>query len=586
MLHQYRAERSSFWIWSVYNDIERLDPHGSPSIEEGPLRRTVSLSFLCLVACLAAGLPLLAAIPQPVKVAGGLLTGVPGVDPSITAFKGIPFAAPPVGNLRWHAPMTPAPWQGIRAANKFSANCIQTIVDTRSPWTYEFMAHGEVSEDCLYLNVWTPAKAAGEKHAVFVWIYGGGFNEGSTTVPVYDGEALAKKGLVVVTVNYRVGVLGFLTHPELTKESGYSASGNYALLDELAALRWVHENIAAFGGDPQAVTIAGQSAGASSVTYLTASPLAKGLFARAIIESGSNINGGLVGSRKLADQEREGVRFAELKGAHSIAELRAMPWKDIVAPIRNPSSSPPGSSPTPSAAASAAGGGRGGAAPPRFGVVIDGYFLPAAPMEIFAQGRQNDVPTLTGWNADEQGAVPHPTITADAFAKQARERYGDQAQAFLKLYPAASDEQAGLAQNTSARDQARVSTYLWAMERAKTAKTKVFTYFWDHPLPGPDVEKYGAFHTSEVPYVFNSLAKSDRAFTDTDRRIAEMMSSYWANFAATGDPNGKGLPQWSAVNEKTPATMETGDKTEPIPVAGDPAKFEFFKQYLTKPRTP
>ena len=352
---------------------------------------------IALVVVATAGLALvMSAAPKPIKTASGLVSGAAGRDASITVFKGIPFAAPPVGALRWHAPMPPAAWPGVRAADTFSPSCIQTIVTEKKPWTYEFMAHGEVSEDCLYVNVWTPA-AANAKRPVFVYIYGGGNVEGSGSIPAYDGEGLASKGLVVVTFNYRVGVLGFFSHPDLNKESGYNASGNYGLLDQIAALRWVHDNIAAFGGDPARVTVAGQSAGASAVHSLTASPLAKGLFQRAIADSGAGIGG----TRTMADQEADGVRFAEAKKAHSIAELRAMPWQEVVTPVQGV----------------------------RFAPLPDGYALPAIVRDVFASGKQNDVPTLTGINADEGGAVPHPTTTLEAFQRDARQRYGASADA-------------------------------------------------------------------------------------------------------------------------------------------------------------
>jgi para-nitrobenzyl esterase len=496
---------------------------------------------ILLAAVLAlAALPLAAALQKPVKTAAGLLSGVPGSDPSITVFKGVPFAAPPVGELRWRAPRPTPAWQGVRAADRFGANCMQQIVERKDPWTYEFMAHGPVSEDCLYLNVWTAAKGANEKRPVFVYIHGGAFTEGSGSVPAYDGEGLAKKGLVVVTINYRLGVLGFLAHPELTKESDRNASGNYGLLDMVAALQWIHDNIAGFGGDPACVTIAGQSAGAMAVHALVESPLAKGLFHRAVAESGA-----LNDVRKLADAEQDGVRFAESKGAHSMAELRAMTWEQLTA---RPASG----------------------APIRFGPVADGRFA-------VSEQPPTDVPFLTGSNGDENGAVPHPTVQADAWRQQVARRYADRADAFLKLYPVASDAEAQAAQNASARDQARTSLYLWAVNREKTGKAKVYTYFYTHPLPGPDVEKYGAFHTSEVPYVFNSLARCERPFGDADRKLAETVSSYWANFARTGDPNGKGLPAWPAVAPGAALTMELGDSVRPIPVAPE-NKLEFFRE--------
>jgi len=526
---------------------------------------------MCLMILAAAICAPLGAIQQPAKTRGGLVSGVVGKKPGITAFKGIPFAAPPVGNQRWAAPKPPAAWTGVLKADKFSASCIQSVVDERKPWTHEFMTHGEISEDCLYLNVWTAAKSASEKRPVFVYIYGGGFNEGSAAVPVYDGEGLAIKGLVVVTLNYRVGILGFLTHPELSAESEHHASGNYGLLDQVAALQWVHDNIAAFGGDPNRVTIAGQSAGASSVHALTASPLGKGLFQRAIEESGSSVTGaGRGGAGQLANAEQNGVRFAESKGAKNLADLRAMTWQQITAPVQAPANA----------------AGRGGGTGVRFSLVVDGYFLPAPVDEIFSQGKQNDVPELTGLNANDLGVTSNPGATSSAFEEQAKTRYSDLAEAYLKAYAVTSDAQAAQTLTESSRDQSRVSMYLWATNRAKTAKTKAYTYYWNHTLPGPDAATYGAFHTSEVPYALNTLYMSDRPFTAADQKIADMMSSYWMNFAATGDPNGKGLPHWPAVSEKPETTMEVGDGTSAIPVAGAPAKIEFWKQYFARPRTP
>ena len=506
-----------------------------------------------------AALPLAAAIDKPVKVTGGLVSGTPGRDPSIMAFRGIPFAAPPVGENRWRAPRPAARWQGVRKADRFGASCIQNIVEVLKPWTYEFMTHNEIGEDCLFLNVWTGAKAAGEKRPVFVYIYGGGFNSGSGPVPVYDGEGLAGKGLVMVSMNYRVGVLGFLAHPELTRESGKQASGNYGMLDQIAALKWVKENIARFGGDPARVTIAGQSAGAASVHFLTASPLAKGLFQRAIAESGSSVTPGPGGGeRRLADAEADGGKFADAKGAHSLADLRALSWQRLQEPL------PPAL--------------RGLS---RVRPVVDGYSLEAPVREVFAAGKQNDVVTLTGCNQDEYGAMPNPAVTAEEFQKQARARFGEKADEFLRLYPAAGDEQARASANDSARDQARVSMYLWAVQRAKTAGTKAYTYFWTHALPGPEVDKYGAFHTSEVPYALNTLSRSERPFADEDRRIAEAMSSSWTNFARAGDPNGRGLAAWAPVPGK-PVTMELGGRMGMIPIAVSEEKFRFFEDVLGK----
>jgi carboxylesterase type B len=519
-----------------------------------PLRNLIILS--------AAAFELSAALHQPVKVEGGLLSGVAGKNPAIAVFKGIPFAAPPVGERRWRAPKPVVPWPGVRKADAFGLSCIQNIVNERKPWTYEFMTHTGISEDCLFLNVWTPAASASGRLPVYVYIHGGGNTEGSGAVPVYDGEGLAKKGIVVVTVNYRLGVFGFFTHPELTAESDVHASGDYALLDLIAALHWVHRNIAAFGGNPDRVTIGGQSAGASNVHSLVASQLAKGLFSGAIAESGSSVGGlGLMMTRTLAEQEAAGVRFAEAKGAHSLAELRKLSWQELTAPA-------PG-------------------VQARFAVVVDGYVQPATATEIFAQGRQNDVPTLTGSTREDiGGATMHPTTTAEAFLRRVEQRYPQLAGEFLKLYPAASDQEARAAENASAVDSMRVSTWLWSVQRGQTAKTDAYTYFWDHALPGPDADRFGAFHSSEIPYVMNTLERCpDRPFTDADRKIADTVSSYWANFIRTGNPNGKGLPHWPSAKEQPGTGFEIGDTNAVIPVA-DKTRLEFFEKAFRRPPTP
>jgi len=496
------------------------------------------------------------------KVEQGVLQGTK--EDGLAVYRGVPFAAPPVGDLRWRAPQPAKPWQGVRKADQFSASCMQTIVEQSMPWTHEFMPHGVIGEDCLYANVWTPAKSAGAKLPVFVYVYGGAFTGGSGSVALYDGEGLARKGIVVVNFNYRVGIFGFFTHPELTKESEHHASGNYGLLDQVAALQWVRDNIAAFGGDPARVTIGGQSAGASSVHALTASPLAKGLFQRAIAQSGSSLGSmGLMGSRTLADSEQDGVRFATAKGAKSIADLRAMSAEQITAPVQ------------------AAGGGRGGPGF-RVSVVVDGYMLPESVGQVFAEGKQNDVPTLTGLTANDMGITASPNITLEAFKSQAKQRYGDQAAAFLKAYPATSNAEAAKASLEASRDQNKVSMYLWATARAKSAKTKAFTYYWNHTMPGPRAAQDQAFHSSELAYMFNTLYMSERPFVDADHKIAETLSSYWVNFVTTGDPNGKGLAHWPAVGEKPDITMEVGDDWQPVPLAADPARIEFWKTYLAR----
>jgi para-nitrobenzyl esterase len=491
-----------------------------------------------------------------VQTSGGNVEGLPSLDGTVIGYRGIPYAAPPVGPLRWRAPHPAQSWQGVRKAYNFGPSCIQYLGEERKPWTWEFMTHDEISEDCLYLNVWTSAAKSSAGRPVLLFIYGGGFVEGSSEVPVYNGEALAKKGLVVVTINYRLGLFGFFSHPELSAESGHKASGNQGLLDQLAALQWVQKNIAAFGGDPSKVTIAGQSAGSSSVHDLVASQLAKGFFQRAIADSGSAFLNTTGPVRKLSDAEKDGVKFAELKGAHSLSELRSMSWKDLMAPPAT----------------------TGGVLAP-FRPIIDGYFLTEDETAAFGQGTQNDVPTITGYNANEIINPPHPEISAADFIKQAHQTYGEKADQFLKLYPASSDKQAAASQVQSAQDMVRTSAYLWAVRRNKSSKTKVFTYYWDHPMPGPDTEKFGAFHTSEIPYFFNTLDRSDRPWQPADKTISETLSSYWVNFASTGDPNGKGLATWLPVDNESNMTMEIGDKYGAIPVSSK-GGFEFFRDFL------
>jgi len=492
-------------------------------------------------------------LQKPVKIGTGLISGVSTATPGVRAFKGIPYAAPPVGDLRWRPPQPPAKWEGVRKADRFSDSCVQNLARSRNPWTAEFMVQNQASEDCLCLNVWTAAKAASERRPVLVWIHGGAFAEGSGEVAVYDGAELASKGLVVVTINYRLGVFGFLTHPELTKESGRNASGNYGLLDAVAALQWVRKNIAAFGGDPLRVTVAGQSAGASAVHALTASPLAKELFHRAIAESGSGVERR---TRSLVETENDGVKFAESKGAHSIRELRAMSAKELTV-----------------------GGGM------RFGPVVDGWFLPADATAIFAQGRQNDVPMLTGLTADEGSASPtYGELKADEFKKQMEQRFGELAETFLKFYPPDDDAQAGVSQKQSAREQGLISMHLWAAERARTSQAKAWTYYFSRAIPWPEQPQYGAFHTSEVPYVFGNFKLLNRPWEPVDRQLSATMMAYWVNFATAGDPNGEGLPHWPAFDASRRSTMELGEKTGLRAIA-DTARFEFFEKFFSRQRT-
>ncbi len=497
------------------------------------MSKRVVISVLCLMTSAAS-----AQSPAPrrvrVKITSGVVAGVTNADATVTSFKGIPFAAPPVDSLRWRAPRPAASWTGIRQADRFGPSCMQGPNTPFGPWTSEFLYVTAVSEDCLYLNVWTAAKPT-ERRPVLVYIYGGGFGSGSGDVPVYDGTQLAKKGLVVLTINYRVGALGFLAHPELTAESPAHASGNYGLLDQVAALQWVRDNVTAFGGDSTRVTISGQSAGAMSVALLTVSPLAKGLFHRAIIESGPGglAAMGVAGTRGLArpraDAEREGVAFAATKKATSIAELRALPATEFVR---------------------VAG---------RFGPVVDGLFIQDDMASLVAAGKVNDVPTLTGLNADEGSASPnYGHMSAEAFRQQAAQRYGARAGEFLTHYPSSSEDEASRSQKASARDAAVVGVQRMLTERAVTSRSSAYAYYFDRAIPWPEHPEFGAFHTSEVPYVFGTLEVLPRPWTDADRRLSEVMMDYWVNFASDGNPNGPGLQPWPAFDPAKPSVMELG----------------------------
>jgi para-nitrobenzyl esterase len=492
----------------------------------------------------------LCAIDDPVRVENGSLSGAPGSSPDVRVYKGVPFAAPPVGDLRWKGPKPAPSWPSVRAATEFSAACYQTPYPKMSIY---YRDPEPMSEDCLYLNIWTAAKSNKEARPVMVWIHGGGLTRGSGSVPFYDGEALAKKGVVLVTVNYRLGIFGFFAHPELTKESDRNASGNYALLDQIAALEWVKKNIAAFGGDPKRVTIFGESAGSWSVNYLMATPLARGLFARAIGESG-----GAFGVMKtLKEVEESGQKFAASQHADSIAALRAKPAEELLK-ASSTASFPPN---------------------------VDGWMLPDDVYTIFAKGRQIDVPLIAGSNADEgKSLAPWPPAgKAATFVEQSRSRFGAKTDEFLKLYPAGSDEEAMASHYASFRDfsfgwQMRT----WVRLQSKTGKSKAYLYYFDRVPPGPDSSRYGAFHASEIAYVFENLLPP-RPWQDTDRELSEAISSYWVNFAATGNPNGKGLTKWPAYQESSDVALDLGDKIAALPQLHK-AALDFLDTYFAEQR--
>lgn len=480
-------------------------------------------------------------LDRVIKTQSGSVKGITNESGSVVMFKGIPYAAPPVGNLRWREPQPAKSWDGTRDASKFGASAMQTKALSRDPWTSEFMVQGNISEDCLFLNIWTPAKTAKDKLPILVYIHGGGLTEGSGDVAVYDGEELAKKGIVVITINYRLGALGFMAHPELTAESPNHSSGNYGFLDQIAALTWVKNNISAFGGDPGCVTIAGQSAGSMSVSQLVTSPLASGLFHRAITQSGSSFaaKGPIGAAITLKEAEKVGLEFAKLKGASTIAEMRALPSENVIEAI-------PGQM-------------------MMFRGNIDGYLQTADSKTIFAQRKQNDTPFMTGLNADET-------------------RYsGDQGEELKALYPSNSEKEAAAALKLAGQEQSRLNSYLWLEYRAKTANTNGYEYYFDRAIPWPEHPEFGAFHTSEVPYVFNNMNKIvNHKMEPKDKIIADKISSYWVNFVKTGNPNGTGLAEWSPYGSAKQEVMRIGEDFGMIPIAGSKEKFEFLKNQLLK----
>ena len=466
----------------------------------------------------------------------GKIRGAQSKDGKIVSFKGIPFAAPPVGALRWKAPQPAEKWKGIKDCSKFSASPMQPKPVPFSMWSSEFLIPEEpISEDCLYLNVWTASKKAGNKKPVLVWIYGGGFSSGGSACPIYDGEALARKDIVVVSLNYRVGIFGFFAHPDLSSDG--EKSGNFGLLDQIAALKWVKENISAFGGDPAQVTIAGQSAGSMSVNALVASPLAAGLFDKAIGHSGANFTSSNP-TKEMAESE---VRLTlKTLGSARLEDLRKMDATILL--------------------------NKGNAMRRPY---IDGHVLPEQVADLYATGKQNKVALLHGWNEDE-GLVFGPIKNATDFVNDLRNNYGRNADFLIGQYRAANDFEAAQAQLDLSRDQLfGLQGYLW-LEAQQSQKLPVYAYRFKRIVPATGAyKKFKAFHTGEVPYAFNNLRFVNRPWEKADHQLAETMSGYWVNFVKTGNPNGKELPPWPAYqsNEKEIIILDENISHKPMPDA-------------------
>jgi para-nitrobenzyl esterase len=515
-----------------------------------------------------------------VKIANGMLEGTSDKTTGVRSFKGVPFAEPPAGELRWKPPQAVKNWQGARKADKFGPRCMQRNVFG----DMNFRASG-MGEDCLYLNVWTPAKSGREKLPVLVYFYGGGFIAGDGSEPRYDGESMARKGIVALTVNYRLGVFGFFAHPELTKESPHRASGNYGLLDQAAALQWVQRNIAAFGGDPKRVTIAGESAGSISVSAQMASPLSKNLIAGAIGESGSIL--GALSAVPLAEGEQNGVKFAASLGkgdAPSLAELRAMPAEQVLEATAKPGL-------------------------PRMSPTVDGYFFPKSPFDIFAAGEQARVPLLAGSNSEESGyfgVLGREKPTVENYRKALERLYGDKAEAIFKLYPATNETEVMDAAQDLAGDRfIGYSTWKWVDLAAKTGGKPAYYYLYARPRPAmrpemgdatpglaggvvrgaqatanPRPPARGAVHSAEIEYAMGNL-DSNRvyAWTPDDHQVSKVMQEYFANFIKTANPNGPGLPAWPTFDKAKRQIIDVHTHTEADRVR---ARYEFLDQFYVK----
>jgi para-nitrobenzyl esterase len=458
-----------------------------------------------------------------VKTANGTVEGTQETS-GIRSYKGIPYAAPPVGELRWKQPQPVKNWKGVLETKKFGPRAMQAPIFS----DMQFRSNG-VSEDCLYLNVWTPAKSSNEKLPVLVYFYGGGFVAGDGSEYRYDGENMAKKGIVTLTVNYRLGLFGFFAHPELSKESGYNASGNYGMLDQSAALKWVQQNIAAFGGDPKKVTIAGESAGSVSVSAQMASPLSKNNIAGAIGESGSLL--GTLRALPLEAAEKNGVEFATKIGANSLADLRKMNADSLL----NASM-------------------KYGAF--RFSLNVDGYFFPKNPYEIFEAGEQAKVPLMAGWNSEESGPgaiLGREKPTKENFEKAVKRLYPDKADEVLAVYAVKTDEEVEQAATDLAGDRfIGYSTWKWIDAHSKSSGQPTYRYYYAQPRPGAK----GAAHSAEIEYAMNNLELNKVfAWTEDDKKVSKVLHEYFANFIKTGNPNGPGVPEWPAIKGSTVPVM-------------------------------
>lgn len=521
-------------------------------------------STLVLLACL--GTSSFGATAATLGVDGGSLADATPDSSGVRSFKGIPYAAPPVGDLRWKPPVAVKAWDGVREAAVWGPRCVQS--DRLGPLD---PANNRMDEDCLYLNIWTPAQAGQSPLPVMVWIHGGSNTNGSASQPEYDGASVARSGVLMVSINYRLDIFGFLAHPELTAESATRSSGNYGLLDQIAALQWVQRNIAAFGGDPGNVTVFGESAGAIDISLLMASPLAKGLFARAIGESGSALSRvpGF-GPKLLQSGEADGVKLAQSVGAGSLKDLRAKPALELLAAVLK--------------------------APITYGLgVVDGHVVPEHPALIYAKGGHQDIPLLVGANADEGSLfalrmkIPQNGQAFGDFLGSVFQGAADKA---LAVYPPGPSPESTQAAFVSLMGDALISyaSWSWAETAAATKRSAVYRYYFTRRPPGaPERSLYplaapGVYHFAEIAYVFNNFGlRKEWGWQDVDRALGKAMSTYWTNFAKTGNPNGTGLAQWDAFKPAGAGkVMELGAF---IGMRDEPhrTRYQFFDQLVPKP---
>lgn len=517
------------------------------------VRRVFSCAILAAAMTAVAAGEQAPARPLEVAVTGGIVRGAAGAS-GVRMFLGIPYAAPPVGNKRWTPPEPVAPWQGVRGATTFGNRCMQT---TPFP-DMVFRSPGE-NEDCLNLSIWTPAQSAADRLPVMVWIHGGGFFAGASDEPRHEGTPIARKGVVLVAINYRLGVLGFLAHPELTAASGRKASGNYGLLDQIAALRWVQDNIAAFGGDPRNVTIFGESAGSFSVSALMASPLTETLFSKAIGQSGAYFSHLSLPLQSLEAGEADGVAFATAVGARSLAELRTVPHERLVAAI--------------------------GPNPTRFAPMLDGYALPRDPWDVFTAGSQRAVPLLAGWNSAESKQAPTAPDEARARITKA---FPDDRDEALRVFPTGTNAEARLAATALASDTfIGYNTWKWIELHAATSGAPVYRYLFDHVVPtpagDPPADDPGAAHATDIEFVFDTLDSRTLPWRAVDRRVAGEMLTRWTNFAKTGHPNAPGLADWPAWDAGRRLLRIRG--TSAVEPERDRARYELFDRVERRGRT-